>query len=73
MDTIRFWVTFADFDAYLLHDMCFTVLLFRFCDTSKDEYAAVIYLRVIDAPHGCSVSIVGTKTKLVPMKALTTP
>jgi hypothetical protein len=47
--------------------------LFGFGDASLRDYAAVIYLRVLDAPRESSVFLVGTKTKLAPIKPLTVP
>lgn len=48
-------------------------LLFGFCDASLRGYAAVVYLRVLDAPRDSSVFLIGTKTKLAPIKPLTVP
>ncbi|XP_025417938.1 uncharacterized protein LOC112688790 [Sipha flava] len=50
-----------------------TCFLYGFCDASLRGYAAVVYLRVLDAPRDSSVFLIGTKTKLAPMKALTVP
>ncbi|XP_025191316.1 uncharacterized protein LOC112591650 [Melanaphis sacchari] len=47
--------------------------LYGFCDASLRGYAAVVYLRVINAPRDSSVFLVGTKTKLAPIKPLTVP
>ncbi|KAF0709228.1 Integrase catalytic domain-containing protein, partial [Aphis craccivora] len=48
-------------------------LLLGFCDASLRGYAAVVYLRILDAPRESSVFLIGTKTKLAPLKALTVP
>ena len=42
-----------------------------FADASKRAYAAVVYLRVIDA--GVKVLLLGTKTKVAPIKTLSIP
>ncbi|KAL4126593.1 hypothetical protein QTP88_010805 [Uroleucon formosanum] len=47
--------------------------LLGFCDASQRGYAAVVYLRVVDAPVGDSVFLVGTKTKLASTKSMTIP
>lgn len=47
--------------------------LLGFCDASQRGYAAVVYLRVVDAPVGNSVFLVGTKTKLASTKSMTIP
>lgn len=47
--------------------------LLGFCDASLRGYAAVVYLRVVNGPNGDSVFLLGTKTKLAPLKALTVP
>jgi len=44
-------------------------LLFGFCDASLKAYAAVAYLNVLDAERESSVFLVGTKTKLAPIKS----
>lgn len=47
--------------------------LYGFCDASLRGYAAVVYLRVIDAPRDASVFLIGAKTKLAPIQSLTVP
>lgn len=47
--------------------------LLGFCDASQRGYAAVIYLRVVDAPADNCIFLIGTKTKLAPMNAITIP
>lgn len=48
-------------------------LLLGFCDASLRGYAAVVYIRVLDAPRDNCVFLIGTKTKLAPLKPLTVP
>ncbi|XP_025203838.1 uncharacterized protein LOC112600747 [Melanaphis sacchari] len=50
-----------------------TCLLLGFCDASQHGYAAVIYLRVLDDRGDARISLVGSKTKLAPIKPLTIP
>lgn len=47
--------------------------LLGFCDASQLGYAAVVYVRMADAITENSVFLIGTKTKLAPMKQLTFP
>jgi len=47
--------------------------LLGFCDASLHGYAAVVYVRMKDAPAHQSVFLIGTKTKLAPLKSLTVP
>lgn len=44
-----------------------------FCDTSDKGYAAVIYLLVTGSLGVVTVSLLGAKTKLAPMKGTSTP
>ncbi|XP_050054516.1 uncharacterized protein LOC126549427 [Aphis gossypii] len=44
-----------------------------FCDASEKGYAAVVYLRVTDPSGATSIYLLGAKTKLAPMKAMTIP
>lgn len=46
--------------------------LHGFCDASTDAYAAAIYLRIIDAIGNISVSLLASKTRVVPIKQRTT-
>ncbi|XP_025406837.1 uncharacterized protein LOC112680837 [Sipha flava] len=48
-------------------------LLLGFCDASMRGYAAVLYLRVLDAPRESCIFLLGTKTKLAPLKEVTIP
>jgi len=48
-------------------------LLLGFCDASQHGYAAVIYLCVLDNRGDTRISLVGSKTKLAPIKPLTIP
>lgn len=48
-------------------------ILLGFCDASQRGYAAVVYARIMDAPPERSIFLLGTKTKLAPLKALTVP
>ncbi|XP_022165278.1 uncharacterized protein LOC111030191 [Myzus persicae] len=48
-------------------------LLLGFCDASQLGYAAVAYVRVIDAPPDKCIFLLGAKTKLAPVKKLTVP
>ena len=47
--------------------------LHGFCDASESAYAAVTYLRVIDAEGSVTTSLVVAKTKVAPIKRLTIP
>ncbi|CAI6351321.1 unnamed protein product [Macrosiphum euphorbiae] len=76
------WSTFVESLACLLQiniprhfntqsaDRC---LLLGFCDASQHGCAAVVYLRVLDDREDVSISLVGAKTKLAPIKSLTIP
>jgi len=48
-------------------------LLLGFCDASQLGYAAVAYVRIIDAPTDNCIFLLGSKTKLAPVKPLTVP
>ncbi|KAF0748929.1 Integrase catalytic domain-containing protein, partial [Aphis craccivora] len=48
-------------------------ILLGFCDASQRGYAAVVYARILNAPTDGCVSLLGAKTKLAPLKALTVP
>ncbi|CAI6351883.1 unnamed protein product [Macrosiphum euphorbiae] len=48
-------------------------LLLGFCDASQLGYAAVVYVRIIDAPPDNCIFLLGSKTKLAPVKSLTVP
>lgn len=50
-----------------------TVELHGFCDASEQAYAAVIYLRTVDAVGDVHVSLVTSKTRVAPLKRLTIP
>lgn len=54
-------------------DLGTTCFLYGFCDASLRGYVAVVYLHVIGAPRDSAVFLIGTKTKLAPIKALTVP
>ncbi|XP_050064202.1 uncharacterized protein LOC126553053 [Aphis gossypii] len=47
--------------------------LYGFCDASQRGYAAVVFLRVHDAPRESSIILVGSKTKLAPLKPISVP
>lgn len=47
--------------------------LLGFCDASQSGYAAVVYIRMTEGPADLSVFLIGTKTKLAPLKQLTVP
>ena len=47
--------------------------LHGFCDASERAYAAVVYLRMIDADGNVQVTLVTSKTKVAPIKRLTIP
>lgn len=49
------------------------IQLCGFCDASDKGYAAVVYLRVRSADDTISISLLGSKTKMAPMKTSTTP
>lgn len=59
----RFYFTFPTFSCQLC----------GFCDASERGYAAVVYLRIITASNGVKVFLIGTKTKLAPIKKLSIP
>ena len=50
-----------------------TVQLHGFSDASENAYAAVVYLRMIDAFGKVQISLVTAKTKVAPIKKLTIP
>ncbi|CAI6362474.1 unnamed protein product [Macrosiphum euphorbiae] len=55
---------------------CYTgcsYILCGFCDASEKGYAAVAYLRVTDPSGATATYLLGAKTKLAPMKTMTTP
>ncbi|KAE9522325.1 hypothetical protein AGLY_017271 [Aphis glycines] len=47
--------------------------LYGFCDASQRGYAAIVFLRVHDAPREPSIMLVGAKTKSAPLKSLIVP
>ncbi|KAL4143914.1 hypothetical protein QTP88_006168 [Uroleucon formosanum] len=47
--------------------------LLGFCDASQLGYAVVVYVRMADVDVNASVFLIGTKTKLAPIKSLTIP
>jgi len=47
--------------------------LLGFCDASQLGYAAVVYVRMTDVDANAFVFLIGTKTKLAPIKSLTIP
>ena len=49
------------------------VELHGFSDASEEAYAAVIYLRMIDAEQQVHTSLITSKTKVAPIKRLTIP
>lgn len=49
------------------------VSLCGFCDASERGYAAVVYLRFVASDGSISVSLLGSKTKMAPMKSSTMP
>ena len=44
-----------------------------FCDASEDAFAAVVYVRAVDANGEVCVSLVTSKTRVAPLKRLTIP
>ncbi|XP_060861826.1 uncharacterized protein LOC132938838 [Metopolophium dirhodum] len=44
-----------------------------FCDASSTGYAAVVYFRVIDLSGNPSVSLLGARSKIAPVKSTTIP
>uniref|UniRef100_A0A2S2R014 Uncharacterized protein n=1 Tax=Sipha flava TaxID=143950 RepID=A0A2S2R014_9HEMI len=48
-------------------------VLCGFCDASERGYAAVVYIKSLDFCERPSVSLLGAKTKLAPVKAYTIP
>ncbi|KAL4113549.1 hypothetical protein QTP88_017158 [Uroleucon formosanum] len=49
----------------------FHVQLCGFCDTSEQGYAAIVYLRLIQPNSFISISLLGSKTNMAPMKKIT--
>ncbi|XP_022816832.1 uncharacterized protein LOC111349813 [Spodoptera litura] len=47
--------------------------LHGFCDASKSAYAAVVYVRVVDADGGIHVNLLTAKTKVAPIKTVSVP
>lgn len=58
-----------------MHTSCTNafVELHGFCDASKDAYAAVVYLRVIDMNSIVHVNLITSKTKVSPIKVVSIP
>lgn len=50
-----------------------SVILCGFCDASERGYAATVYIRFTNQNGSTVVSLVGTKTKMSPMKSATMP
>jgi len=48
-------------------------MLLGFCDASQYGCAAVVYLHVLNSNNEASISLVGSKTKLAPIKTLSIP
>lgn len=51
----------------------YRVILCGFCDASERGYAATVYVRLVASDGSISVSLLGTKTKMAPMKSSTIP
>ena len=51
---------------------CETIQLYGFSDASERVYAAVVYVRSTYLDHSPFISLVTSKTKLAPLKSLTT-
>ncbi|XP_028164620.1 uncharacterized protein LOC114355798 [Ostrinia furnacalis] len=49
------------------------VELHGFCDASKEAYAAVVYVRVIDSQGNIRVSLLTAKTRVAPVKQVSIP
>ncbi|CAK1599242.1 unnamed protein product [Parnassius mnemosyne] len=49
------------------------VSIHGFCDASNDAYAAVVYLRIVDSLGGIHVSLCAARTKVAPLKQISTP
>jgi len=47
--------------------------LYGFCDVSQRGYAVVVFLRIHDAPRASPVMLVGSNSKLAPLKPLSIP
>ena len=47
--------------------------LIGFSDTSEDAYAGVVYMKVTDTTGNCHITLVISKTKVVPIKRLSIP
>lgn len=48
-------------------------LLLGFCDASQHGYAAVLYIKMLNCDSNSTIFLVGTKTKLAPIKSLSIP
>jgi len=48
-------------------------LLLGFCDASQHGYAAVLYIKMLNCDSSSTIFLVGTKTKLAPIKSLSIP
>lgn len=81
-DILQDWSSFVS-ELPLLHDVKVPrylntrtgspCLLLGFCDASQLGYAAVVYLRVLSSDASCTTFLLGTKTKLAPIKQLSIP
>ncbi|XP_060845770.1 uncharacterized protein LOC132925386 [Rhopalosiphum padi] len=67
------WLTGIKIPRYIGCSAGCSYELCGFCDASEKGYAAVVYLRVTDPSGGTHVYLIGSKTKLAPMKAVTIP
>lgn len=58
---------------FLFTQMRCHVQLCGFCDASERGYSAVVFLRLISPHNSVSISLLGSKTKMAPMKTSTVP
>lgn len=59
---------------YFTKEVCVTsVQLHRFCDASESAYAGIVYLCTLDFNDWVHITIVASKTKVVPIKCLSIP
>lgn len=81
-DLVNCWSVFVDslpalskvkVPRFLSTQLQSRVQLCGFCDASEKGYSAVVYLRTVTHNHSVSISLLGSKTKMAPVKTSTVP
>jgi len=82
LDLVNCWSVFVDslpalsnvkVPRFLFTQLQSRVQLCGFCDASEKGYSAVVYLRTVTHNHSVSISLLGSKTKMAPVKTSTVP